>query len=65
VLLAIFGGWILFVVDLFCILLTDKLIWLDELGYQETKQPKEEKAEEPAKEAEATAEVEAKEEDKE
>ena len=66
VLLAIFGGWILFVVDLCCILLTDKVLWLDELGYQETEQPKEEKAEEPAKEeAPAEAEVEAKEEDKE
>ena len=28
---AVFGGWILFVVDLCCILLLDKVLWLDEL----------------------------------
>ena len=54
VLLAIFGGWILFVVDLCCILLTDDVLWLDEIGYQETDEPKAEKteakAEEPAEE---------------
>ncbi len=52
VLLAIFGGWILFVVDLCCILLTDKVLWIDDLGYQETDDaPKAEKSEEaPAEE---------------
>ncbi len=56
VLLAIFGGWVLFVVDLCCILLTDKVLWLDDLGYQETAKPKDERAEDPEQE-EASAEA--------
>ncbi len=53
---AIFGGWILFVVDLICICALDKLIWLDDLSGDSKDEPK---AEEPAEEPEAEAEVEA------
>lgn len=49
---AIFGGFVLFVIDLICILALDKVFWLDDLSGE---------AEEPAKEAapvEAEAEAE-------
>ena len=47
---AIFGGWVLFVVDLVCILVLDKVFWLDDLGLEEA-----DKAEEPAEEAKEEA----------
>ncbi len=37
ILLAIFGGWILFVIDIVCLCIKDKIYWLDELGVDETK----------------------------
>lgn len=35
IVLAIVGGWILFLVDLICLLLNDKIYWLDDLGLEE------------------------------
>ncbi|MBO4380838.1 MAG: hypothetical protein J5815_01645 [Clostridia bacterium] len=45
---AIFGGWILFVVDFVCILVMDKVLWLDDFGAED-----EAKADEPKEEAPA------------
>lgn len=35
VVLAIFGGWILFVIDIVCLAVKDKIYWLDDLGLEE------------------------------
>ncbi len=55
IILMIFGGWILFIIDIICILAKDQVLWLDDLGLEEEKaanadaQPAEdEKAEQPA-----------------
>ena len=56
IVLAIFGGFWLFLIDLICILALDKVYWLDDFGAEEADEPA--KAEEPA-EAPAEAEVEA------
>ena len=52
IVIAIFGGWVLFVIDLVCILLLDKVVWLDDLGVEEGT-AKEEAPAEPVVEAEA------------
>lgn len=36
ILLAVFGGWVLFVVDVLTIAFKDKVYWLEELGVDET-----------------------------
>lgn len=56
IVLAVFGGWVLFVVDLVCILVLDKVIWLDDLGVEEGEAKEEAPAEEPAAEAEVAPE---------
>lgn len=56
IVLAIFGGWILFVVDLVCILALDKVVWLDDLGVDEGEAKEEAPAEEPVAEAEVETE---------
>lgn len=33
VVLGIFGGWVLFVVDILCLVLQNKIYWLDDLGF--------------------------------
>ncbi len=35
VIAAIFGGWILFVIDIITLAVSDKIYWLDELGLEE------------------------------
>lgn len=45
---AIFGGWILFVIDIICICALDKLLWIDDFGAEEKAESAEAKAEEPA-----------------
>lgn len=35
VVLGLFGGWILFLIDLVCLLIKDKIYWLDDLGLEE------------------------------
>jgi|GEM_PF-4948160 len=55
IILGVFGGWVLFVVDLCCILFTDKLLWLDDYTPTKEAKPVEEEAEKreeaPAEEA--------------
>lgn len=35
IVLAIFGGWIMFVIDIVCIALKENVLWLDDLGIEE------------------------------
>lgn len=35
IVIAIFGGWILFVIDILTLAFADKIYWLDELGLEE------------------------------
>ena len=48
IILAIFGGFWLFIIDLVCIIAFDKVYWLDDFGLEEANEPA--KAEEPAAE---------------
>lgn len=50
VILAIFGGWILFVVDIITLLVMDKVFWLDDFGIEEADAKAETKDETPAEE---------------
>lgn len=35
IVLMIFGGWVLFVIDIVCLILKDKIYWLDDLKLEE------------------------------
>lgn len=36
IILMIFGGWVLFVVDIVCVAFKDKVYWFEELGFDES-----------------------------
>lgn len=36
VIIGIFGGWILFIIDIVCLILKEKIYWLDDLGIEES-----------------------------
>ncbi len=61
IVLGLFGGWILFVIDIVSLLIKDKLLWLDDFGLDEDKMATTTKSEE-APQAEAPAKEEKKEE---
>lgn len=46
VVLMIFGGFLLFIIDIICIAVKDKVYWLDDLGLEEAAPADEQKAEE-------------------
>ncbi|MCQ2602632.1 MAG: hypothetical protein MJ193_01760 [Clostridia bacterium] len=48
VILAIFGGWILFVIDIVTLLVMDKIFWLDDFGVEEADKADDAKADAPA-----------------
>ena len=56
VVLGIFGGWILFVIDIVTLLVKDSLLWLDDLGVDENKMATALKEEEPKEEAKSAEE---------
>lgn len=35
IVIAIFGGWIMFIIDIVCIALKENVLWLDDLGIEE------------------------------
>lgn len=39
VILGIFGGWVLFVIDLLCLVFKDKIFWLDDFSDGSTNTP--------------------------
>ena len=49
VVLGIFGGWILFVIDIVTLAFKDKLLWLDDLGVDEDKMAASTKSDDSAK----------------
>lgn len=50
IVLAICGGWVLFVIDIVCLAVSDKIYWLEDLGIEEPAKETEVKEEAPAEE---------------
>ncbi len=55
VLIGIFGGWIIFIIDIITLAVKDKIFWLDELGVDEDKMAEALKSDDAAEETETAA----------